>query len=228
MTQVGSHKVGHPAKTFAKNVFINCPFDEEYLPLLRPLLFTIVSFGYSPRIAVERSDSGESRLSKICELVTESKYSIHDLSRLKAAKDGALQRMNMPFELGVDYGTRLHGSIRMRGKRFLILEKNQYEFKKAISDISGFDIKHHKNQPPRIVRVTREWFVETVRLRGLPGPSKLWYRFNDFAADFYRKRLAEGFPDDELNWMPIPEYVSFLESWIADNYPLTRRRSSRS
>jgi hypothetical protein len=196
------------AETFGKNVFINCPFDEDYRPLLRPLLFTIVSFGYSPRIAAERSDSGESRLSKICELIRESKYSIHDLSRLKAPKQGALQRMNMPFELGIDYGTRLSGSTRMRGKKFLILEKNRYVFQKAISDIAGFDIKDHRNQPARLVRVARDWFVETVGLRGLPGPRTMWYRFNDFAADLYRKRLGEGVTDEELNWMPIPEYVS--------------------
>ena len=121
---------GRVAETFAKNVFINCPFDDEYRPLLSYSFSTIISFGYSPRIAVERSDSGESRLSKIAELVKESKYSIHDLSRLRAAEAGELQRMNMPFELGVDYGTRLHGSSRMRTKKFLILETNRYEFKK--------------------------------------------------------------------------------------------------
>ena len=203
---------------FAKNVFINCPFDEAYRPLLEPLLFTIVSFGYSPRIAVERSDSGESRLSKIAELLKESKYSIHDLSRLKAPKAGAFQRMNMPFELGVDYGTRLHGSSIMRTKKFLILAKNRYELQKALSDISGFDIKNHKDDPARIIRVTREWFVETVKLQGIAGASALWYRFNDFTADFWRKRLAEGFTKNEVNAMAIPEYVSFLKKWIAEKY----------
>ena len=27
---------------FERNVFVNCPFDEAYYPLLRPLLFTII------------------------------------------------------------------------------------------------------------------------------------------------------------------------------------------
>lgn len=27
---------------FSKNVFVNCPFDKDYLSLLRPLLFTVV------------------------------------------------------------------------------------------------------------------------------------------------------------------------------------------
>ena len=33
---------------FGRNVFINCPFDAEYLPLLRPLLFAILDVGLNP------------------------------------------------------------------------------------------------------------------------------------------------------------------------------------
>lgn len=53
---------------FDKNVFINCPFDEDYKSLLRPLLFTIIYLGHNPRISSERSDSAENRTDKICEL----------------------------------------------------------------------------------------------------------------------------------------------------------------
>lgn len=35
---------------FAKSVFINCPFDREYQTLLRPVLFTVLSLGFVPRI----------------------------------------------------------------------------------------------------------------------------------------------------------------------------------
>ena len=38
---------------FAKNVFVNCPFDRDFYPLLRPLLFTIIYLGLKPRIALE-------------------------------------------------------------------------------------------------------------------------------------------------------------------------------
>ena len=51
---------------FSRNVFINCPFDAKYSKLLRPILFTIIYLGYNPRIASERSDSGEARFSIIC------------------------------------------------------------------------------------------------------------------------------------------------------------------
>src|SRR5215210_2568400 len=95
-----------PRNNFAKNVFINCPFDPAYKSLLRPLLFTILYFGFNPKIASESSDSGEQRINKICELIESSRYSIHDLSRAKASKKNEFSRHNTPFELGIDYGSR--------------------------------------------------------------------------------------------------------------------------
>jgi len=71
---------------FEQNVFINCPFDDSYLPLLRPILFTVIYLGFTPRIALERLDSGEPRINKIISLIEDSKYAIHDLSRIKAKK----------------------------------------------------------------------------------------------------------------------------------------------
>ena len=75
---------------FSKNVFINCSFDSKYTKLLRPILFTIIYLGYNPRIASERSDSGEARFTKICKLVSESKFSIHEISRLRASKNQSI------------------------------------------------------------------------------------------------------------------------------------------
>ena len=59
---------------FEKNIFINCPFDREYLSLLKPLLFTVIDCSLEPRIASERSDSGEERLKKIRELIRGSSF----------------------------------------------------------------------------------------------------------------------------------------------------------
>ena len=72
-----------PPKTgFDRNVFITCPFDAEYIPLLRPLLFTLTFCGLHPRIASECRDSAEVRISKILAIMRECKYSIHDISRM--------------------------------------------------------------------------------------------------------------------------------------------------
>jgi hypothetical protein len=63
-------------------VFINCPYDPEYRDNLNALLFAVCDCGFYPRIALESADSGELRFSKICELVRQCRYAIHDLSRV--------------------------------------------------------------------------------------------------------------------------------------------------
>ena len=200
--------------TTAPAVFINCPFDREYYSLLRPLLFTIVYLGFNPRIALESSDSGEIRIEKICELIKGSRYSIHDLSRLKSTKLSEFYRLNMPFELGVDYGARRLSSSRLAKKRFLILERRPHDYKRALSDILGLDIKSHSNDPIKLVQAIRNWFVETVGVRKAASPTVMWYRFNDFTSDFNVKRRAEGFSKGDLNMMPIPEYLNFIQAWL--------------
>ncbi len=200
-------------REFDKSVFINCPFDDKYHSLLRPLLFTVVYLGFNPKIALETSDSGEQRIEKICQLIKSSRYSVHDLSRLKARKKGEFYRLNMPFELGVDYGSRRFGPNHLRKKRYLILEEHAFNYKRALSDISGLDIKAHGNNPIKLVQALRNWFVETVGLQDVEGPTSLWYKFNDFASDFNARRRSEGFSEDDLNMMPIREYLQFIKSW---------------
>lgn len=131
------------------DAFINCPLDTAYLKLLRPLLFTLTYLGQNPRIAVEDTGSDRNRLEKIIELMQSCPISIHDLSRIKSATGGEFSRMNMPFELGVDYGL-LTASQRPTNKRFIVLEEERYSYQKALSDYSGFDILCHEGNPIRL------------------------------------------------------------------------------
>lgn len=54
-----------PATPFEKNVFINCPFDAAFEPILQSIMFAVVYLGFYPRIATESNDSGENRLEKL-------------------------------------------------------------------------------------------------------------------------------------------------------------------
>lgn len=203
-----------PDPNFEKNVFINCPFDPAYKSLLRPLLFTILYFEFIPKIASERSDSAEQRIDKICELIESAKYGIHDLSRLKSMKKNEFSRHNMPFELGIDYGCRKFADKHLGEKKFLVLEKGKYDYSRALSDLSGVDIKSHNNSPEDIIRVVRNWFLETV---GIPKPkpaSIIWNEFNKFMADFDAARRSEGFKDKDIYEMPTPEFTAFIEEWL--------------
>jgi len=87
---------------YQRSIFINCPFDPEYVPILRSVLFALIRVGLRPRIATERLVSNEHRLDKLMEMIPKCRFSIHDLSRLLPL-EGKLARMNMPFELGIDW-----------------------------------------------------------------------------------------------------------------------------
>jgi hypothetical protein len=200
---------------YKKNAFINCPFDNNYLPLLRPLIFTILHLGYSPKLAKERSDSGEIRINKIREFIEQSMISIHDLSRIRSVRKNEYYRMNMPFELGLDIGCRFYKEGWAKYKKCLILEKEKFNYQKALSDLSGVDIKNHNNNPEELVRQVRNWFVEN-EIKHANSGTKIWETFNVFMADFYQKRQIEGFKDKDLEIMPIPEYIHFIKEWLQE------------
>ena len=68
---------------FEKNIFINCPIDQEFIDnLLKPILFIVIKNGFNPRLSLEISDSGQSRLLKITDIIKNCKYSIHDISKV--------------------------------------------------------------------------------------------------------------------------------------------------
>lgn len=199
---------------FEDNVFINCPFDPEYYNLLRPMLFTVIYLGLKPRIALERSDSGESRVAKILELVRESKFGIHDLSRIQARVKGEYFRLNMPFELGLDVGCRAFGEPAHTGKRCLILEARKYRYQAALSDLAGSDIQAHEDVPEQVVAIVRNWLLEHCR-RGEVGPSKIWAAFTNFLVDTFEQLSDRGFSSTDVDNLPMPELLEAMEEWVA-------------
>jgi len=204
---------------FDDNVFINCPYDAEYLPLLRPLVFTVLYAGLNPRLASERLNSGETRISKIVELIRESRYAIHDLSRIQAARKGEYFRLNMPFELGLDVGCATFSSDHnLRKKRCLILEKERYRYQIAISDLSSSDIEAHQNDPFRVVQVVRNWLENEIG-RKLPGPSGLYDLFCVFMGENYNRLMASGFTQDDIRELQIAELMRHMREWLAARTP---------
>ena len=199
---------------FEKNVFINCPFDSNYKSLLRPTLFTIVYLGLQPRIALETIDAGQVRMEKISTLIRESKYSIHDLSRMEAAKVGELFRLNMAFELGVDFGCRYFGGDAHSNKKTLVLESQAHRYKAALSDLAGCDIESHDNIPYRVVTVVRNWLKNACKITAV-GPAKIWAEFTQFMADNYDALIEDGFSKDDIEELPVGELIERMQAWVA-------------
>ena len=198
---------------FECNVFINCPFDEEYRPLLHPLLFSVYALGFQPRIALESLDSGKPRIEKIVALIKASKYAIHDISRIKATSAGEYFRLNMPFELGLDVGCRLFGAGRCGTRKCLILEAEKYRYQAAISDISGSDIVVHENTPEKLVAHVRHWLHGHGR--GVaPSPTQVWRAFNVFRTENAAGLTRLGYVQRDIAELPIAELMRHMREWI--------------
>jgi hypothetical protein len=203
---------------FEKCIFINCPLDTDYEPILQAILFCITYLGFSPRLSTERNDSGENRLDKIRELIESSKCSIHDLSRCEAKKKGEPCRLNMPFELGVDYGCRQYRRGR-KDKKFLVLEEQVYRYQKVISDLSGCDTKSHGGDFQKALAHVRNWLVSEAGIDA-DGPSKILGAYADFQEWYYERQLAAGSSEKDIQSYPTRELLNFMNRWIVAGKPI--------
>jgi hypothetical protein len=169
---------------YERQVFINCPFDAEYLPLFRIIVFVVNACGYCVRCALESHDAGEVRLTKILRLIKECQFGIHDISCTALDAENGLPRFNMPLELGLFLGAAHYGSLAQRRKRTLVLDSERYRYQKFISDIAGQDIKAHANDPSKLVHAVRDW-LNTLPPQNepLPGGKMLVRLFSDFMND---------------------------------------------
>jgi len=208
-----------PESRFDRSVFINCPFDEDFEPILQAILFCIIYLGFYPRLARERSDSGESRLEKIKELIESSLYSIHDLSRCQAKKEGEIFRLNMPFELGLDYGCKQYFGRGREAKKILILEEKPYRYQAALSDISGCDIEYHEGNYQKVIRKIRNWLVSEAAASPL-GAQHILQKYEDFQEWNYKTKLSSGFSEEDIRDYPTKELLDAMRFWVSNGEPV--------
>ena len=204
---------------FDRAVFINCPFDEAYQPILQAIVFCVIYLGFAPQIAMQRSDSGENRLDKIRALIEASKYSIHDLSRCQANQAGEHYRLNMPFELGMDYGCRRYFGDGRENKKILILEEQPFRYRAAISDLAGWDIMAHDGDHAKAVSRVRRWLVSEAGAEA-DGPTRILGAYADFQGWNYEQLLSDGWSDSDILEYPTGELVGAMRRWVDSGMPL--------
>jgi len=192
------------------SVFINCPFDKDYWPLLEVMVFTVLACGFIPRSALEEADGSEIRLNKISKLIAGSRYGIHDISCVTLDKVNDLPRFNMPFELGMDMACKRFGGPSQDKKRLLILEETKFQYQKCLSDIAGQDTRDHGGDPAKLLEIVREWLV-AVSGRQVPGQSNIAAQFEAFST-----ALPEICRQAGLNRKSLPfiEYLGLARTWL--------------
>jgi hypothetical protein len=149
-------------RAYADQVFINCPFDEQYRPLFHALVFVIHACGMVARTALEADNGAEVRIDKITRIIAECCHSVHDISRVELDGDSGLPRMNMPFELGLFLGAQRFGDGRQKKKTCIIFDREPYRYQQFLSDIAGQDIRAHRGDAAELIRVVRNALATTL------------------------------------------------------------------
>lgn len=199
---------------YEDNVFINCPFDEEYKPLFHVIIFAVHDAGFVARCSLEISDSSQNRFEKIIKIISECKYGIHDISRTELDSQNLLPRFNMPLELGIYIGATKFGNKNHRSKGCLILDKERYRFQKFISDIAGQDICSHNNNPEKAIQVVRDWLRAASMHTNIPGGATIYERYSRFSemlpsiCERLRIRTSE---------LTFVDFSHIVTTWLKEN-----------
>jgi hypothetical protein len=204
-----------PRELSADDVFINCPFDDDFVPIFHALIFVILVCGFRPRSGRELDDGGQTRIEKIYNLIEECRYGVHDLSRTELDPVHLLPRFNMPLELGLFLGARRFGGPRQKPKRTLILDFEPFRYQRFISDLAGMDIHSHGGDRLRALRVTRDWLANVSR-RDLPSAEKVQRIYEAFLADLPNLAAVLEF---DLDAIPYVDYERIVAAWLVEAPP---------
>ncbi len=197
-------------KNYDRNVFINCPFDDQYESIFNAILFVVHKCGFVLRCSKEYEDSSSIRIQNIVQLISESKYSIHDLSRVSLDITSQLPRFNMPLELGICIGAIEFGSKKQRENKYLIIESEKFRFKQFISDLSGQDIKDHKNSVEGVIKITRNW-LSSKTPDTIPSATLIYKEYQSFLEDLPLICKENNWIVNELTF---EEYSTTVTNWL--------------
>lgn len=198
---------------FERCVFVNCPFDDDFLPLLHAIVFAVHDCGFIVRIAVEDTGSSETRLDKIVRIVRESRYSIHDISRVEVTPAHPLPRFNMAFECGLALGAIRFGSL--PGRDFLLMCGQPHQDQQTLSDLAGQDARAHGNDPRAVVGAVRAFLAAKSGAERTRGADRIWERYQRFVGQL--PRLAAKFelsPAEIAGFDYLRDFVQIVARWI--------------
>jgi len=199
---------------YEKCVFLNVPFDDNYASLFEALVFSIRDCGFIPRSALEVDDSGQARVLKILDVIEQSKFGIHDISRSGVDSATGLARFNMPLELGFFLGAQRYGTAKHRQKRCLVLDREPYRYRDFCSDIAGQDIRAHHDEPRNAIRAVRDWLSTHRTTAEMPGGKAIFDRYERF-----RAQLAVQAADVHLDTRELTfgDYTRLVTGWLDEN-----------
>jgi hypothetical protein len=191
--------------SYEGSVFLNCPFDDLFAPLFHAAVLTIGALGFTPRWARETEGESEPRIDRIARGLRESKYSVHDLSRLQNEGPDNLPRFNMPLELGMAVSLRYLGKISGVPHSWVALVPQGFVHHKFISDLAGFDPPAHDQTPSSVIKAISGWLtIQPDYSPPAPSPRTIFEAYPELVRLL---KEAEGEALGHLTWPMIIKSV---------------------
>jgi hypothetical protein len=197
----------------AGDVFINCPFSEDYQDFFRAIVFTVIRCGFNPRCAREEDDGADNRFDKICRIVGECRYGIHDISKTELDLVSRLPRFNMPLELGIFLGAKKFGLDEQKQKRVLIFDREDYRYQQFISDIGGQHIHSHNQDVTTLISKISAWLRTASQRKTIPGGLIIFADFEKFNMNLPALAGCKQLTVEELTYLDL---VGLMTSWLAE------------
>jgi len=120
--------------------------------------------------------------------------------------------MNMPFELGMDYGAKKFGPQNLQTKSILVLEGRRYDFQKTLSDIAGWDIEPHGGKYREAMRHVRRWLVDHAHAPNI-GLAAIEGKYVDFQEWYYERELVNGADEEDIKLYPTITVINAMHAW---------------
>lgn len=137
-----------------ESVFLNIPYDRPFENLYLAYIVGLTQLGL--RINATLAVPNQGRLERIIDLIEQSNFSIHDLSRIQLSS--GIPRFNMPVELGL----ALYRSRVTKGRhRVYIFESKRYRAQRSTSDVNGIDPQIHAGTPKGLMAGLRNIFHQS-------------------------------------------------------------------
>jgi hypothetical protein len=202
------------AAAYEESVFLNVPFDKKYGRLFDALTFAIHDCGFVARSALEVDDSGQARVAKILDIIEQSMFGVHDISRAGIDRNTGFARFNMPLELGFFLGAKRYGSALDRQKCCLVLDRDRYRYRNFCSDIAGQDIRAHNDEPRQAIRAVRDWLSTQRPTILMPGGKAIFERYERFRSQLRVQAAAVHLDASELTF---GDYTRLVKGWLIKN-----------
>ncbi|MGH9521947.1 MAG: hypothetical protein ACRD3E_05400 [Terriglobales bacterium] len=164
--------------------FLNIPYDKKFEKLYLAYIVALIAHGLKPRATLGVPRDAR-RLERIFELLRQSQYSVHDLSRIELdRRPPRAPRFNMPFELGMAVAWSLMNPQR---HAWIGCDSVLHRPLKSISDLNGTDFHTHHGRIEGVMRSLCNAFVSRAERPSVPRMMRVYRQLRRAIPDLQRE-----------------------------------------